>query len=147
MSGDVFVSLVLGLESGLRFHWIPAAVTAAAAAAVTGYRRAPRSRDWWAAGILFAGWAIGEGLTAVQWVAGNPTMFKETPEAYWLLVTWIPVGLALGYVLPTFAGAYVGRLVHKGTGYLSAAVVALTIVPALATLGGLAAAALERAVA
>jgi hypothetical protein len=116
--------IVVGVATGLQFSPIAAAVTCVLAAGVSGYPSAPRSRLWWSAAIVLAGWAAGDGVRIAGSSAG-PTV----------LAAWAVSGLALGYVAPTWLGAYVGRLVHRGTGWLSAGAVALTLVPALSLLG------------
>jgi hypothetical protein len=63
------------------------------------------------------------------------------------LAAWAFTGLAFGYLLPAFAGAYVGRLVHRGTGWLAAGAVALMLVPALSALGDVLSTGLWRAIA
>jgi hypothetical protein len=131
----VLSDIAAGAALGLRFAPLYAAVTAAFAAALAGYRRAPRSRLWWAAAVVIAGWVAGDGIR----IAGSSAHVST-------LVAWAVAGLALGYALPALAGAYVGRQVHKGTGYLSAAVVALLFVSALSALAGPIADALMRAV-
>jgi hypothetical protein len=131
----VLTAIAAGAALGLRFAVLYAAATAALAAALAGYRKAPRSRSWWAAGVVILGWVAGDGIR----IAGA----SLAPTT---LAVWAIVGLGVGYVLPTLAGAYVGRQVHKGTGYLSAAVVALMFVSALAALAGPIADALMRAV-
>jgi len=50
-------------------------------------------------------------------------------------------------VLPTLAGAYVGRQVHRGTGWLSAGAIALMAVPTVSALAGALAGGLMRLVA
>lgn len=110
-----------GTAAGLQFDLVVAALTAACAAGISGYRRAPRSRLWWSAAVLVAGWLLGEGMRIAAAGSGPRVL------------GWALAGLTVGYVLPAITGAYIGRLVHKGTGYLSAAVVALTMVPALAS--------------
>jgi hypothetical protein len=102
-SGSTVAHILDGVAAGLRFHPIFAAVAAAAAAGLAGYRKAPRSRTWWAAGVLLVGWVLGDGI-GIAGAAGTAPY----------LVAWAVVGLAVGYVLPALAGAYVGRLVHRG---------------------------------
>jgi hypothetical protein len=131
----VLSEIAAGAALGLRFAPLYAAVTAAAAAALDGHRRAPRSRAWLAAFVVIAGWIAGDGIR----IAGSSARVST-------LMTWAVVGLAVGYAMPAIAGAYVGRQVHKGTGYLSAAVVALILVSALAAVAGPIADALMRAV-
>jgi hypothetical protein len=131
----VLSDIAAGAALGLRFALVYAAVTAAAAAALVGYRKAPSSRTWLAAAVVIAGWIAGDGIR----IAGSSASIST-------LVTWAVVGLVVGYAGPAVAGGYVGRQVHKGTGYLSAAVVALMFVSALAAVAGPIADALMRAV-
>jgi hypothetical protein len=130
----VLRAIAAGVASGLQFHPLFAAATAALAGALAGYRKAPRARSWYAAGVVLAGWAIGDGLRIAGSTAAVPT-----------LVAWAVTGLAVGYALPALLGAYVGKQVHRGTGYLAAAVVAIMFVSAVAALAGPIADALMRA--
>jgi hypothetical protein len=130
----VVASILDGVAAGLRFHPVFAAFAAAAAAGLVGYRRAPRSRTWFAAGVVLVGWAVGDGIRIAA--ATGPLPY---------LIAWALTGLAVGYALPALAGAYVGRQVHRGTGYLSAAAVALMVVAALAALAEPVAVALTKA--
>ena len=123
ITGAVLGHIAAGVIGGLRFNLVVAAIAAAGAAAISGYRRAPRWRTWASAGVLCAGFVIGDGLRIVA--VGGDTLRIAVACA---------VALALGYVFPAVAGAYVGRQVHKGTGYLSAIVIALTLVAALSAL-------------
>lgn len=116
-------TIVAGLAAGLQFNPLVAAGASAVAAALSGYPRAPRSHLWWSAAVLLAGWVIGDGIS----IAGSSTGGQHA-------VLWALVGLGVGYVAPTVLASYVGRQVHKGTGYLSAAAVALMLAPALAAL-------------
>jgi hypothetical protein len=61
------------------------------------------------------------------------------------LAAWALTGLGIGYVLPAVAGAYVGRQVHRGTGYLSAGAIAIMLVFALSTVAAPIADAVARA--
>jgi hypothetical protein len=123
-----------GIAAGLRFHPVFAALAAAVAAGLAGYRKAPRSRIWFASAVVFAGWLVGDGIRILGATA---------PAAH--LVAWGLTGLAVGYALPAAAGAYVGRQVHKGTGFMSAIAVALMVVAAVASLGEPVASALIKA--
>jgi hypothetical protein len=127
----VLTRILSGVATGLAFHPLFAVVSAALAAGLSGYRRAPRSRVWWSLAVLLGGWALGEGVR----VAGS-----HGGTAY--LAAWAVTGFAVGYALPAFAGGYVGRQVHKGTGYLSAGAVAVMLVSAFAALSAPIAAAL-----
>jgi hypothetical protein len=130
---SVFARVAAGVAAGLQFHPIYAAAAAALAAGLAGYRRAPRSRVWWAAAVLIAGWALGDGIR----IAGS-----SGTAAY--LTAWAVTGLVIGYVLPALAGAYVGRQVHRGTGYLSAGAVAIMLVVAISAVAAPIAGALMR---
>jgi hypothetical protein len=74
---------------------------------------------------VLLGWAVGDGVR----LAG-----ANAAPGY--LAAWAVTGLAFGYALPAVAGAYVGRQVHRGTGWPAAGAVALMLVPALSALGG-----------
>ena len=129
----VLIGILTGVAAGLQFNPLFAAVTAALAAALSGFRRAPRTRVWISAVVVVAGWVVGDGIR-----------IAATSGATAYLAAWALTGLAVGYGLPAFAGAYVGRQVHKGTGYLSAAAVAVMLVGALSVLSDPLASALMR---
>lgn len=125
--------LTHAMAAGLQFHPVFAAVSAALAAGLAGYRRAPRWRPWLSAAVLLLGWTVGDGIR----IAG-------TSGTTAFLAAWAITGLAVGYVLPAFVGAYIGRQVHKGTGYLAAGAVALMFVSALSAAADPIAGALQR---
>jgi hypothetical protein len=113
-----------GLAMGLQFDPLAATVSAAASAALVGYSGAPPSRRAWAAGVLLAGWVVGDGIRVAGAVgAGNAALVYGT--------VWSLTGLGIGYLLPALAGAAVGRMVFRGTGWLAAAAVALMLTPAV----------------
>jgi hypothetical protein len=122
-----------GVASGLHFNLAVAAVGSVVAAGLAGFRRAPRSRAWISAAVIIAAWLFGDGLRIL---ASGGGMFRVAAGGV--------VSLAIGYALPALAGAYVGRQVHKGTGYLSAGLVALMVVAALAAVVQPVAAAISR---
>lgn len=119
----MFAHIAAGAALGLQFHPLFAAATAALAAALAGFPKARRSRTWWAAGVVLAGWVAGDGIR----IAGSSAAASS-------LLVWAFASLVVGYALPAIAGAYVGRQVHRGTGYLSAAIVAVMFVSAFAAL-------------
>lgn len=131
----VLVEALKGVAAGLRFHPIYAAVAAALAAGFVGYRKAPGSRRYWAFAVLLGGWALGDGIRLVA---------SRGSGLY--LAAWALTGLGIGYVLPALAGAYVGRQVHRGTGYLSAGAIAIMLVFAFSTVVAPIADAIARAV-
>jgi hypothetical protein len=53
-----------------------------------------------------------------------------------LIAVWAAGTLAIGYVVPTFVGAAVGRRVTHGTGWLAAAAIAAALALAISTIGG-----------
>jgi hypothetical protein len=125
MLSGIAASVAAGVSAGLLFDPLVASVTAAVSAALSGYGGAPRSRWLMSAAVVLAGWAFGDGVR-IAGSLGSPAQ----------LAAWALTGLAFGYVLPAVAGAYVGRQVHRGTGWLAAGAVALMLAPALSALGG-----------
>ncbi len=121
------IGTVDGLALGLQFNPIAAAVGAMAAAALAGYSKAPRARRLWALLVLVVAWAIGDGIRVVGAVTAEPRF----QPAYVAVLVWSLIGFGLGYALPALAGMFVGRRVTRGTGWLSAGAVALTVSLAL----------------
>jgi len=124
-----------GLLLGVQFNPVASVVGAAVAA---GLFAAGRTR---AAAVALAGaWLLGDGLRlfsrATDAIAG-PGLVAGGEAAQWVvLVLWALGGLALGYALPAWAGAFVGRRVTHGTGWLAAGAVAATASGALSMLAG-----------
>lgn len=119
-----FVDPVLtGVATGLQFNPMSAGIAAVLAAALVGYRGATRAREWISVLVLLLGWAAGDGVRVVA---------ASAAPVY--LALWAVSGFAVGYVTPVLFGAYVGRRVVRGTGWLSAGAVALMLVPALSLL-------------
>lgn len=116
-----------GVAMGLQFNVVAATVTAVAAAALAGFPGAPPSRKWWAGALLVVGWVLGDGIALAGSVGAGP-------EAALYGVTWALAGFLVGYLAPAVAGAAVGRAVYRGTGWLAAGAVALTVAPALSAL-------------
>lgn len=125
---SVVTSIVAGAASGLQFNPIAATATAVISAALVGFPRAPKSRVALAAVVLLAGWAIGDGISLAG--AAGPRSGVVYP------LMWAVSGFGVGYLLPALAGMAVGRRVVRGTGWLSAAAVALMLGPALSATGG-----------
>ena len=124
------IGTVDGLALGLHFNPIAAAVGVVVAAALAGYPGASRARVAWAWLVLAAAWAIGDGIRVV----GALTAESRYRPVYLAVVMWSLVGFALGYALPAVSGILVGRRVTRGTGWLSAVAVALTVSLALAVI-------------
>jgi hypothetical protein len=124
------IGTVDGLALGLQFNPVAAAIGAVAAAALAGFPGAPRARTVWAWVVLAVAWAVGDGVRVVGMLAAEP---RYAP-AYLSVVAWSLVGFAVGYALPAAVGMFVGRRVTRGTGWLSAGAVALTVSLALVAL-------------
>jgi len=130
--------LGLGALLGLTFN----PVTAFGGAALAGALGAKR-RWWWAAAVVLVAWTAGDGVrvaaaiaTAVESandVAAGGDLLAATVAP---LALWGLVGLALGYALPAWAGAFAGARVTHGTGWLAGGAIAAAASAAFASLGG-----------
>ena len=119
---------MLGAALGASFNPITAAVGSGLAAALVGSPRTS-GRGLQAAGVLLLAWLLGDGLRVLSRVReASGVVGTATWET---LVSWALLGFAF-YLLPTLVGAFVGRRVTHGTGWLSAGVIALTLSGALA---------------
>jgi len=82
-------------------------------------------------GVLAMGWLVGDGMRVVasarDLVDGTGALLPAgTTAANWVaLATWALLSAGLGYALPAWAGAFVGRRVTFGTGWLAAAAVSV----------------------
>lgn len=135
MLADLFGAAASGLLLGIQFNTLIALVGAALAA---GFYTAGRVGV--AAIVLAGAWALGDGLElfsrGTEALAGTG-LVSGGPAAQWVaLVLWALAGLGVGYVLPAWAGAFVGTRVTHGTGWLAAGMVAITASAALSMLGG-----------
>jgi len=110
----------LGAQWGLQFNPLAVIIASTMAAALVGYPAAPRSRWSWAAVLLVGAWLIGDGVD----MAALLTHGAIGPVRIWGFAVFVAVSLGVGFVLPAAAGAYVGRHVTRGTGWLSAMAVA-----------------------
>lgn len=133
------LAALLALRNGallaVEYNPLLAAVTAALAAGLSGYPRAPRDRKYWSAIVLAAGWLIGDGMRILgraHDLADGMALFSNHASPVWAswttIVVWAVGSLAVGYVLPALAGATVGRHVTHGTGWLSAGAIASALV-------------------
>ncbi len=120
-----------GLLFAVQYNPLFAAVTAALAAALMGYPKAPRARREWAGLVLLAGWLVGDGLRILARARDyydGVAAFRAAGMALWpgwtTLGLWALGSLAIGYVVPALVGATVGRRVTHGTGWLAAAAIA-----------------------
>jgi hypothetical protein len=127
---SALIGTVDGLALGLQFNPIAAMAGAVVAAALAGWPKAPRVRVAWAWIVLAVAWAVGDGIR----IAGSAVSDPRYGPAYVAVAMWSLVGFAVGYAAPALAGMFVGRRVTHGTGWLSAAAVALTVSLAMAVL-------------
>jgi hypothetical protein len=110
---------VRGVAFGLLFNPLSSAVGSAGAAALVGYPSAPRSRWAWALLLLGGSWVIGDAMGVLLDLGqGNGA------GALGLATAFVLISFGVGYLTPALAGAYVGRHVTHGTGWLTAIVVA-----------------------
>lgn len=128
---DALGALALGGALGVQFDPVASIVGASLAAALCGYPSAPRRRLALSAVVLLCAWFLRDGLrlmaeTGLLGGSASSAVASVTLARWETFAAWALAGSFLGYVLPTWAGAFVGVRVTRGTGYLSAAVVAAT---------------------
>lgn len=128
-----------GLLLAAAYNPIFAAGFAAASAALCARRRRP-GRTAFGIALLAFGWLAGDGTRVIasarDLVDGAGALLPAaSPLANWIaLATWALVGAGAAYALPAWAGAFVGRRVTMGTGWLAAIVVSATVSGLVATL-------------
>ncbi|MDH4140711.1 MAG: hypothetical protein OEV43_09100 [Coriobacteriia bacterium] len=133
MTEEFAAALQAGFALALSYSPVVAPVVAVGAAALAGHPKASHSRVAWAFALVLGGWLVGDGLRAlgrardladgVGWLLGPPTpMWAE----WTAIAAWALGALALGYALPAWAGAFVGRRVTRGTGWMAAIAVCMT---------------------
>ena len=134
-------ALLEGVRFAVQYNPLAAALTAAVAAALSGYPNAPRHRARYSALVLAVGWLLGDGLRIVgrarDLYDGVIAPSAADSATVWLTIAvWACGGLALGYVLPALVGIAVGRRVTHGTGWLAAAAVAAGLSAAISAIVG-----------
>lgn len=144
---DVFPALRAGLQLTVAFNPIYAAVFSAVAAALAARPGRP-GRTVGAVFVLLVGWLLGDGMRIIaslrDLVDGLGSLlpgFGSTGNVT-VLVAWAVGSFALGYALPAWAGAFVGRRVTWGTGWIAALAVSLSTSAVIATLAAAASRAL-----
>jgi hypothetical protein len=113
-----------GLVLGIGFNPLASLVGPALAAMLLA--REPGRLRWALAALVLAGaWFLGDGANLVGYAQEG---LAALSAAEWVeMGLWIIVGFGVGYVLPTWAGVFVGRRVTWGTGWASAGVTAATV--------------------
>ncbi len=140
MIDSVIQALSSGITLAISFNPLFALVGATAAAALAGRRKASHEQRFWAGSLLVGAWLVGDGLRILARARdahdGVGRMLPESPMwADWtLLATWALIGLTVGYGIPAWAGAFAGRRVTHGTGWLAAGSVAAGTVLAVSSL-------------
>jgi hypothetical protein len=132
---DLLKPILLGFASGLQFNPLVAVIGPAAAAGLMGHPKARYQRMWPGVAVVVAAWLAGDGFRVLFAAAHG----GSTAGGWAALALWAVVGLAVGYAAPAAAGAYVGRSVTHGTGWLSAIFVAALVAGALTGIGSAAA--------
>lgn len=124
--------IVESVVLGLVVNPYSAAVGAAIAAVI--WTRAKSGRGiFWGWVVLAAAWLLGEGVFRLEYAR---EFADAGATALWPgLAIEAAVSMLVGYALPAWAGAFVGRRVTWGTGWLAAAFVALTAAGAAYALG------------
>ena len=118
-------ALVAGLQLAVGFNPLTSLV-ASAVAAMMFARDDTLARVAIGAAVLAVGWAYGDGTRILAYAQEELAHGRLGWD--WVTITvWALLGFLLGYAFPTWAGAFVGRRVTFGTGWASAAVVALTV--------------------
>ncbi len=135
-----------GLALAFQYNPITALVGATIAAALLAPRDRVMERRIWAVSTLVIFWLVGDGLRVLartrdvyDGFALAATASGSVAVDYTAIVVWAVAELLIGYALPTWAGAFVGRRVTHGTGWLAAASIAIAASLALTTLVALAA--------
>lgn len=133
---DLAAAIGAGFQLGAAFNPLASLIGAVLAAAIIatgrGWRRV-------AAGVavLVLGWMVGDGWILIESgraiAEGNPLVVQAEPWASWTaLGIWGAAGLLIGYGVPALAGAYAGRRVVWGTGWLTAGSLAAAVSAAIA---------------
>ncbi len=137
MAEGALAAAVTGLALAVSFNPMASLVGAALAAALLARAERP------GAGIvvLAAAWLLGDGLRVLARARdafdGVGPLVPGAPVATWVaLGLWALGGALVGYALPAWAGAFVGRRVTHGTGWLAAATIAAVSSAGLAVLAG-----------
>ena len=128
-----------GVSMGIAYNPILSVVGAAVAAAL--FVGVSPKRALAGAGTLLCFWLFGDGLRVIARARDLADGLAHAPASIdsWVLIsTWGLVGLLLGYALPAWAGAFAGRRVIFGTGWLTAVAVSVGLSLTLAAFVSLA---------
>jgi len=145
VAGDIAVVLSTGLALALSYNPLTAIFSVPVAAALLGVKKPTHQRWVWAVSVLGFAWLIGDGMRVLartrdvyDGLAGISDGAVPVWAQYAALAIWAIGGLLIGYVLPVWAGVFVGRRVTHGTGWVAATSVSIAASLALsAIIGGL----------
>lgn len=134
---DLIEALRAGIALAAAFNPVFALIGAVAAACVLATGRGVR-RMFAGWSLLAAVWLVGDGMRVVASARdlydGAGLLLPSAPV--WsnvvAVVLWGAGGLLVGYALPAWAGAFAGRRVTMGTGWLTAGAVSVGLSLALA---------------
>lgn len=142
-ASTLLAAVIAGLALGMRFNPLSAALASGAFAAYVSAGDGRRGRAGVGAAVLAAGWLLGDGLRVI---ARSREVYDGVralvavgapPQAEWTAIAvWTVSGIALGYALPAWAGAYAGRQTVRGVPAAVGACVAATTALAFAALAG-----------
>ncbi len=133
-------AVTAGFELAIRFNPVFAVVGATAAAALAGRRNAPHEHRFWAGSLLVGAWLVGDGMRIIaraRDLYDGVTRLDPTLPVWgdWTtLALWAVLGITIGYGIPAWAGAFAGRRVTHGTGWLTAGTIAVATALAISTL-------------
>lgn len=142
---EAFQAAYAGVQLALRFNAVfalPAAALAAGLLARKPARGRGAGRAIFAGATLLVGWLLGDGLRAVASARelhdGGAVLVGDSPAwaAIVAVTVWAAGSLVLGYIVPAWAGVFVGRRVTWGTGFIAAVAVSAMCSGAIATLVG-----------
>jgi len=128
---QAFGSLQAGFLLAAAYNPVFAGVFSAVCAMLCARRGKP-GRTALGIGILVCGWLLGDGMRAIasaRDVADGAGFLLPASSAAlnWVAIaTWAVLGAGVAYAFPAWAGAFVGRRVTFGTGWLAAGVVSVT---------------------
>lgn len=132
MAADIGAALAAGIKLGLAYNPMTAVLGAAVAAGLLGVRKPGREKVVWAVSTLAITWLVGDGMRAIARARdvydGVASLLGVSAPAwidYLAIGVWAAVSLAVGYAFATWAGAFVGRRVTHGTGWVAAITVAV----------------------
>ncbi|PKQ09978.1 MAG: hypothetical protein CVT69_02115 [Actinobacteria bacterium HGW-Actinobacteria-9] len=139
MIADAVNAVAAGIPLAFAYNPLASIAAAPIAAGLLGVKRASSRRVAWGVSVAGFAWLFGDGLRAL---ARARDAFDAAAAITWPTYTTIGVWaigtLLLGYVLPLWAGAFVGRRVTHGTGWVAAASIAAGVSLSLSgLLGGL----------